>query len=348
MDRRQFSLGMGALAATGLGIPGLRAHAASPELIAAAEAEGQVVWYTTMIVDQAVRPLVAAFEERYPNITVEFSRAGSDETALKIINEGQADRMLGDVFDGVSTFASVMAAGFVEPYSPDSASDYSAQFKDPEGHWHALNFYFLTAVHNTDLLSAEDAPQTYQDLLDERWRGNMVWPVDATPVGAPGLIGNILLTMGEEDGMAYLQQLAGQGIVNMAASQRAVLDRVILGDFPIGLMCFNHHVAISQAQGAPIDWIRMEPVMASASLLGLVRNGPNPNAGRLLVDFILSREGQEVLASTGYLPTHPEVAALNPDLLATGPQPFDTTFMAPDIVEQNLADWVRITDELFL
>ena len=347
MKRRTFTAGLGALAAAGV-VPSARAYAASADLVSAAEAEGTVTWYTTMIVDQAVRPIAAAFMEKYPGIEVQFTRAGSDETALRIVNEGQANRMTGDVFDGVSTFATLQQANLVDPFVPDAASEYPANLTDPEGYWHALNYYFLTAVYNTDMLSAEEAPKTYADLLDPKWKGAIVWPVDATPVGAPGFIGNVLLSMGEEEGMAYLAKLQEQQITNMAASQRVVLDRVIVGDFPVGLMCFNHHVAISQAEGAPIEWIRMEPVMASGSLIGVTKGAPHPNAARLLVDYILSREGQEVLASTGYLPTHPEVEAQVPDLLSTGPQPFETTFMSPAIVTENIARWVQITDEMFL
>lgn len=326
----------------------VHADAASPELVAAAEAEGKVVWYTTMIVDQAVRPIVAAFQEKYPKITVEFTRAGSGDTALKIINESQAGRMMGDVFDGTATFASVMPAGAVEPYIPDAAADYPDDFKDPDGYWHALNFYFLTAAYNTDLVSPEEAPKTFEDLLDPEWKGQMVWSVVPEPTAAPGFVGNVLLTMGEDAGMAYLDKLAGQEITDMTSSQRTVLDRVIVGDFPVGLMVFNHHVAISKAKGAPITWVRLEPLVSSASLLGLIKGGPNPNAGKLLIDFILSKEGQEVLASTKYLPSHPDVDALEPTLLPTGPEPFEARFMSPKVVEENLPKWIEILNEKFL
>ena len=349
LNRREVSLGLLAAGAAGsFLVPGSRAHAASPELIAAAEAEGSVLWYTTMIVDQAVRPLAAAFEAKYPKIKVDFSRGGSGDTALKIINEAQAGRPMGDVFDGTATFANVMPAGAVEPYSPDSAAAYPDNFKDPDGNWHALNFYFLTTVYNTDLVSEEDAPKTFQDLLDPEWKDQMIWSIVPEPTAAPGFVGNILMTMGEADGMAYLDKLAGQNITNMDTSQRVVLDRVIAGEFPVGLMCFNHHVAISRAQGAPIAWVPMEPVVAASSLLGKIKDGPHPNAAELLIDFLLSKEGQEVLASTKYLPTYPGVPADEPTLLPTGPEPFDITFMSPAVVEENLKDWMEVLNEKFL
>jgi ABC-type Fe3+ transport system substrate-binding protein len=349
MDRRQVTLGLtatAAAAATGLGFG--KAFAASPKLVAAAEAEGKVVWYTTMIVNQAVRPIVAAFQKKYPKIKVEFSRAGSGDTALKIINEHQAGRMMGDVFDGTATFSSVFPAGAVAPYTPPLAAAYPDEFKDPDGYWHALNFYFLTAAYNTNMVKPDQVPKTYDDLLNPKWKNQMVWSVVPEPVAAPGFLGNMLLTKGDKKGMEYLDKLAAQKITNMSSSQRTVLDRVIVGDFPIGLMVFNHHVAISKAKGAPIEWLRMEPLVSAASLLGLIKGGPNPNAGKLLIDYILSEEGQKVLASTKYLPSRPGVPAVVPDLLPSGPRPFKTTFMSPKVVEKDLKAWIKLLNEKFM
>ena len=64
-----------------------------PAMLDAARKEGQVVWYTGLIVNQIVRPMVAAFEAKYPGITVQYSRASDTETAVKILNEARAHRV---------------------------------------------------------------------------------------------------------------------------------------------------------------------------------------------------------------------------------------------------------------
>lgn len=324
------------------------ARAASNELIAAAKTEGKVVWYTTMIVDQAVRPIAAAFEKKYPGVKVEFARGNSGDMALKVINEGQARNRIGDVFDGTGTYSSIRAADMVAPYTPDSAASLAPEFKDPKGYWHAENFYYLTAAYNTDQVTAEEAPKTYEDLLDPKWKGQMAWAVTPEPTGAAGFVGNILMTMGEEKGMDYLRKLAAQKITNMTSSQRTVLDRTILGESPIALMIFNHHVPISQEKGAPVEWIRMEPLVSSASLIGLVKDAPHPNAGKLLIDFILSDEGQEAVAAAGYLPSNPNVKIPHAELLPTGPKPFKANFMSPEVVDENLKKWIEIVNKTFM
>src|ERR1700751_477494 len=78
------------------------ADAADPTLIEAARKEGKVVWYTTLIVNQAIRPLKAAFEKKYPGIELQYARADETPTAAKILEEGVAGRVQADIFDGIT------------------------------------------------------------------------------------------------------------------------------------------------------------------------------------------------------------------------------------------------------
>src|SRR3954470_17477662 len=79
------------------------AFAADAALIEAAKREGEVVWYSTQIISQLVRPVSAAFEKKYPGVKVRALRANATETAVKILNESRAGRPQSDVFDGTTT-----------------------------------------------------------------------------------------------------------------------------------------------------------------------------------------------------------------------------------------------------
>jgi hypothetical protein len=210
-------------------------------LIAAAKKEGRVVWYTTLIVNQAVRPLAKAFEEKYPGIEVRYSRADSGPTALKILNEARAVRLQADVFDGSGTVPPLVRAGLVAAYLPPTAASYPPELKDPDGHWICTNLYFLTPGINTSLVPREAAPRTLQDLLDPRWRGRIAWSTSST-AGGGTFIGTVLRRLGEDGGLAYLRALARQQIVAVDASSRAVLDQVITGEYAMAL-------GISRRQG---------------------------------------------------------------------------------------------------
>src|ERR1700716_1981864 len=99
----------------GLGLPSGQARAADAALIEAARREGKVLWYTTLIVNQAIRPLKAAFEKAYPGIELQFSRADESPTAAKVMAEAQAGRIQADMFDGISSMLPLRRAGLVAP-----------------------------------------------------------------------------------------------------------------------------------------------------------------------------------------------------------------------------------------
>src|SRR5215471_16103227 len=113
-------------------------HAADAALYEAARKEGEVVWYTTLIVNQAVRLLIEAFGRKYPGIEVKYSRADSGPTAIKIMNEARAGRPQSDLFDGIDTTPPLLNAGLVERYVTSEASKYPTELKDRDGRWQAL------------------------------------------------------------------------------------------------------------------------------------------------------------------------------------------------------------------
>jgi ABC-type Fe3+ transport system substrate-binding protein len=328
-----------------LGLAEGSAHAADAALIAAAKKEGEVVWYTTQIIAQLVRPMSAAFEKTY-GIKVRSTRANSTELSVKIINESQAGKPQSDVFDGTSTVVVLKKEGYVLKWLPDPAKAYPAQYKDLEGYWVANNLYFLTPGFNTGLIPKGTEPRTYEDLLDPRWRGKMAWSTSPTSSGGPGFIGTVLTEMGEDKGMAYLRELAKQKVVNVGSAAREVLDQVIAGEYLIGLQIFNHHTVISAKKGAPVDWIRMEPVTGTLSVLSVHKDAPHPNAAKLLADFIISPQGQQIFRAAEYLPADPAVPALTPSLEAEGGK-FRARFFTPEQTEDKMPEWKKVYDDLF-
>jgi ABC-type Fe3+ transport system substrate-binding protein len=329
-------------AALALLIPAEPAHTADAGLIARAEREGHVRWYTTLLVEDAVRPLLDAFKRRHPGIEVEFVRASSSENARKIVAEAQAGAARADVFDGTTTAAVLMQAGLVEPYRPEAARDIPDRYKDPDGHWTAQVLYFQTLGYNADLVAAPDVPKTFQELLDPRWRGKIAWSVDDGLTSGAGFVANVLLTMGETNGRAYLVELKTQEIGAIRGGGNAVLKAVAAKTYPLGLQIFNHHILIERAKGTNVDWVKLEPLMGFSNNIGLLRNAPHPNAGRLLIDFILSTDGQTVLRQSHHLPASTQVDASDVRL-KTG---FRVNFISPAIAAEHMQTWQSIFNEL--
>jgi ABC-type Fe3+ transport system substrate-binding protein len=149
-----------------------------------------------------------------------------------------------------------------------------------------------------------------------------------------------------DDAALYLKALSKQDIVNLDATNRAILDQVILGEYPIALNIFNHHAVLSAQKGAPVTWLRLEPIAGLMHSVGLTRNAPHPNAGRLLIDFLTSEEGQRTLAEVEYLPAMPSVAAKTP-VVKPEAGGFNANMLSPDTVTQNRDRWIAIKKDLF-
>ncbi|MDQ2763122.1 MAG: extracellular solute-binding protein [Pseudomonadota bacterium] len=326
--------------------PSAGAASFDPALEAAARREGNVVWYTGLIVNQITRPMAAAFEARFPGIRVRYSRASNTETTLKLLNEARANRVQADVFDVTSGIHSLLEAHVAASFQPSSAKHYPAILKDPEGYWFGTNLYFLTVAYNTNLIKQAEAPRTWDDLLDPKWKGHMAWTSELAAQGPPGFIFNALTLKGPDKGMDYLRRFATQEPVSIASSPRAVLDQVVSGEQWIGVMMYNHHAAISAAAGAPVAWVKMQPLVGLFSIMGIMKDAPHPNAARLFEAYVLSPEGQAVFAANDYLPADPDVPAQIPELKPEAGH-FSVNYITPEMTRDDLPKWIAIYHEVF-
>ena len=318
---------------------------AQPTGYEAARKEGALTWYTTFIVPQAAQPIADAFMKKYPGIKVSLSRADSVPTALKILSEAKAGRMQADVTDGIETAPPLLKENLLASYTPAGSADYPAELKDPQGYWHAVALYFFTPGINTNMVPKGSEPRTLQDLLDPKWKGKMAWS-RATGTGGSAFVGKVLMTLGEDRGMAYLQELRKQNVVNVGITARAILDEVVNGEYPMALEIFNHHAVISAAKGAPVTWVPLEPILAPMAVASVVKDAPHPAAARLFLDYLVSDECQKILAEADYLPASPKVPAKTPSLKPEGGN-FKAMFMPPGVMGEHSERWSKLRKDLF-
>lgn len=122
-----------------------------------------------------------------------------------------------------------------------------------------------------------------------------------------------------------------------------MLRDVVAGRHALGLQIFTHHTVIERARGAHVDWARIEPVLGFSNNIGLVKNAPHPNAGKLLIDFILSVDGQTIIRDANHIPASSRVEAAEPSLK----QGFAVNFIGPTLVRERGAEWQALFDRLF-
>ena len=316
-----------------------------PALAAAARKEGRLLIYTTLIVDQIVRPLIRAFQAAVPGIDVRYVRADSVALVVRLTNEAKANRVQADIWQMVEGVGPLVDAGIAAPLDLPSAKGLPAAYADPNRRWVATNLAVRSLAYNTMLVPPAQAPRSYQDLLDPRFKGKFAWNPNSVS-GGYGFVGTVLKHRGEEQGLAYLRALAKQDITPVPMAIRAVLDRVIAGEYAIGLEMNGTHAAISAAMGAPVAWVPLDPVSLTLQATGITARAPNPNAAKLFLDFMISRAGQEVFRERDYIPTHPDVPAKRPELKPeTGG--YKAVVYSPEEVDASAKRWAEIFRDIF-
>jgi hypothetical protein len=104
-------------------------------LVEGAKKEGKVSWYTTLIVDQVVRPVKEAFEKEYPFIQMEYFRGNSERIVQKMLAEYQAKRYDVDIIDGTVSPTMVRRTGYLQRFYSPMLAEYPADLKDAQGFW---------------------------------------------------------------------------------------------------------------------------------------------------------------------------------------------------------------------
>lgn len=321
------------------------AAAANQALIKAAKKEGSLTWYTVHIVNQMVLPLVHAFEKKY-GIKVNYVRANSQAIVLRVLNEAAAGHVLCDVFDGSSTVPALKHHNLVLKWLPDEAKNFPPQEVDPDGYWIALYVQVLTDAYNRNLVPAGTEPKSWQDYLNPKWKGKLVWSSDNSTSAGAGFVGLVNRELGKTKGRAFLEKMAKQQIVGVPVSNRQILNQVIAGEYPIGLQISNHHVLLSAKKGAPVSWTPISPAMVSFVTGSVAKGAPHPNAGKLFLDFLVSNEGQAIYRDHGYPPANPKLQTKYRKYIPNGKN-FRAQYFTPEQIDAHLASWYKEYKNIF-
>jgi ABC-type Fe3+ transport system substrate-binding protein len=320
----------------------------SSVLVDGARHEGVLVVYSALIVNQALRPIADAFSRKYPFLKLTYWRADSGETFAKVSAEERASNVVADVVEGTGVGEPIIAAGLAEPFVTPAVADYPAQYRDPRHMWAATRLSYYGLAFNTDLVPEGTQPKSYDDLLDPKWKGKMAWRIG--PAGGTEIfISSIRAAWGDKKGMDYLRKLKTQNVINFGSgSARTLVDRVIAGEYPIALNIFAHHPLISRAKGAPVDSQLLDPAPVTAGIIVVPKGVRHPYAAMLFIDFILSAEGQAILAKAQYFPADPAVAPL-PQLASVVPRLAGVSeiFNGPEVMVKFNAQSEQIFQDLF-
>jgi len=275
---------------------------ANEAFIEGAKKEGQLVLYTSMTVEQAQK-LNDAFRARYPFLQISMFRAVGERLLTKIMTETQAGRFDFDVVQSAETQAYFLKRrNLLARYASPEIKYLQKGFFDSENFWAAIYMMPNVIAYNTRMVSRAEVPVSDEDLLNPKWRGKI--GMDYTK---PEWFSWKLKRMGQEKGLAYMKRLGAQEF-RLSAGLSIITGLLAAGEFPLVLNTYVHNAADHKRKGAPVDWVTQDPVFTKFQPIGISAKAPHPNAAKLFIDFVLSDEGQKIIASFGRMPTRRGVA----------------------------------------
>lgn len=263
------------------------------ELIASAQEEGEVVFYTVPG-ENLAQNLGEAFSAEY-GIDFEFVRMTTPDTAARLTAEDEAGATVADValITATDVFPALMEQGIfvrldeaIPNYPEILPEQLPAEFvKDDWGTAVALSRPAVIA-YNTDLVSEDEVPQSHEELADPKWAGELM---TINPMESSSYLDSFYQFMnlyGED----FIQQLV-ENDLQLAGSAAPATQALGAGEVAIVFGAPSGQALQLQEEGAPVDWVVPDVTTGSDTVIGVVEGAPHPCAGRLLAYYLLTEEG---------------------------------------------------------
>ena len=172
---------------------------------------------------------------------------------------------------------------------------------DDEGYWTAYYVNPYVLGYNTKMVKKDEVPKTYEELLEPKWKGKKISIDDS----AYGLLAGLIHAWGKEKAVGYFKKLAAQEPVVMRGNTNRV-QLAMAGEYPL-IIAYAPTIQRETSKGHPMDWVPLEPVPVQVNPMMLAAKAPHPNAGKLFIDFLLSKAGQKMLVGFRRIPVREDV-----------------------------------------
>jgi iron(III) transport system substrate-binding protein len=322
-----------------LGLPA-SAWAGDPIDVAAAKKEGKVVWYTSTPIATANK-IVKAFEAE-TGVKVELFRSGGSQVLRRFMQEQEAGHLAADVLttsDPAAT-AALARKGIFIAFKPSNFDKVPAEAKDATGAYVAQRLNLITIFVRKDKIADAAAPKTWSDLLDPKYKGQMV--TTDPSYTALGLI--TVATLAKKFGWGFYEKLRAADTMVVQGNQQ-VAEMLKNGERLVAAGALDSYAADERKAGHPVGTVYpSEGALIIASPTSVVKGGPNPNAAKLLAEFMLSDTAQKFFPEDGGYAARVDVAAP-----ADSPKLADVKALAVDYdaVEKEAARVKRRFNEIF-
>ena len=267
------------------------------QLIAGAKKEGKLVVYASATAPQ-LQMYFATFNKRYPFIKTEYFRTGKQKLVSKILFEEQAKQRIADVVHTSVIETSILKRrGALSKYVPLESAALPSHYKDPEGFWTSAYASGTLLGYNSRQVKRAEIPKTYDELLNPRWKNAIA--IDSNKIEWFAMLLKL-------KGRPFMEKLAALN-PTIRDGNTLVLQLLAAGEFPLSAGVYEYSIEDLKTKGAPVDWFGLEPVITYTVAASLPSQPNNPNSAKLFIEWLLSKEGQEVINQYGRVPIRDDV-----------------------------------------
>lgn len=277
-----------------------------------ASAAEKMILYTSMK-ESLIGAIYEKFKQKYPDVTIDYQSAGAGKLMAKIATERQAGKILADVLwtSEVPDFYNMKNEGLLEKYVPGNMSELIQPFTDYEGYFTAARLATLGIVYNTRFI--KEAPSQWDNIFEKQYKG-------AFGIANPALSGTAYMAIAmlvKQFGWEFIDKMAAnKAKIGKGAGQ--VVDDTASGEL-VGCIGVDYITLDKIKKGATLGYAFPPQIILSPSPVAIIKGTPNLSAAQKFVDFLLSKEAQEVIASEGTLPVRNDVK-LDPLLPVASPE----------------------------
>jgi iron(III) transport system substrate-binding protein len=359
MNRTLLMLAAGMVALAVLPYHPLPANAQSPEeiwkslekippaerekkLVDGAKKEGEMIWYTNTGVENANR-YIQAFKKQYPFINAQFWRSKTRQVVQRVIAEARAGRHLVDVIKpSIDLVPVLLDAKVLANYETPARTIYPSHAK--ASYYTNMNYAFRIFSYNPRKLARKDAPKNWDDLLQPRWKSEILFDESSLEE-----VVSLMAVWGKERTRSYFTRLSQQDLL-IRVGRDTVTQMMMAGEAPLAVTTYAYNSESLRTGNAPIDWMAQDLIPALMYPLTMSRNAPHPYSAALFYDFLISEQGQQLIAKEGRVVAHPKVDPIYPRMKELQSY-LGTARVQLNTVEQNqklYKDGIQILDEIIL
>jgi len=270
-------------------------------LSAGAKNDKEVVWYTTTSAGDN-QAIVAGFNKKYPFLKVQVLRSTGEKLRQRVLAENQGGQFFSDVLSVSSMEMGLLKSrNLLQPYDPPEAESYPANARDKEKAFTAIYARNFVMGYNTAMLSEKERPRDWSDLLAPFWKGKFAMDEEEFE-----WFGTLVDYWGREKAGKFVRALAAQQ-PQLRRGHSLLAQLLAAGEFHAAIV-FPFEIEQLKLKGARVDWAATsDPIVTSINVMALSGKAPHVNAGKLLINYVLSEQGQTIIKNLSRVPIRPGV-----------------------------------------